>query len=62
MKGSKPWEQEHSPFFECFAETGDPDERENHANNNTDKTPASIAYKSVIFVCNQVRARNNKDM
>ena len=51
MKGSKPWEQEHSPFFECFAETGYPD-----------KTPASIAYKGVIFVCIQVRARNNKDM
>ena len=33
-----------------------------HANNNTDKKPASIAHKSVIFLCHYVKARNHKDM
>ena len=58
MKVSKPWEQEHFPFFEGFVEMGDPNERYNHANDNKDKIPASIAHNSVIFV----RARNNKNM
>ena len=62
MEGGKPRENEHVAFFECFSETEDPDIMENYGNDNMDKHPASIAYKSGIFVCNQVRAANNKEM
>ena len=62
MEGGKPREHEHVPFIECFSETEDPDIMKNYANDNTDKHPLFIAYKSVIFVCNQVRVANNKEM
>ena len=44
MEGGKPREHLRAPYCERFAETEDPVMKENHANDNTDKKPASIVH------------------